>query len=63
MGLALLHHTFGQLYEEGISKVHLNVDSENITGAPRVYETAGMEVQSKFVRFDKEVCAKDVYGM
>lgn len=63
LGLALLHHAFGQLYEEGISKVHLNVDSENITGAPRVYEAAGMEVQSKFVRFDKEVCAKDVYGM
>ncbi|MDA1804481.1 GNAT family N-acetyltransferase [Bacillus cereus group sp. BY32LC] len=63
LGLALLHHAFGQLYKEGISKVHLNVDSENITGAPRVYEAAGMEVQSKFVRFDKEVCAKDVYGM
>ncbi|MGG0730600.1 GNAT family N-acetyltransferase [Bacillus paramycoides] len=55
LGLALLHHAFGQLYQEGISKVHLNVDSENITGAPRVYETAGMKVQSKFVRFDKEV--------
>ncbi|PEC19881.1 GNAT family N-acetyltransferase [Bacillus cereus] len=55
LGLALLHHAFGKLYEEGISKIHLNVDSENITGAPRVYETAGMEVQSKFVRFDKEV--------
>ncbi|WP_242267996.1 N-acetyltransferase [Bacillus cereus group sp. BfR-BA-01352] len=63
LGLALLHHAFGQLYEEGISKVHLNVDSENVTGAPRVYEAAGMEVQSKFVRFDKEVHAKNVYGM
>ncbi|MFK4292714.1 mycothiol synthase [Bacillus sp. RC240] len=55
LGLALLQYAFGQFYEEGISKVHLNVDSENITGAPRVYEAAGMEVQSKFVRFDKEV--------
>ncbi|MBJ8018707.1 GNAT family N-acetyltransferase [Bacillus cereus group sp. N34] len=55
LGLVLLHHAFGQLYEEGISKVYLNVDSENITGAPRVYEAAGMEVRSKFVRFDKEV--------
>lgn len=55
LGLALLHHVFGQLQQEGISKVHLHVDSENITGAPRVYETAGMKVQSKFVRFDKEV--------
>ncbi|MFI8708945.1 GNAT family N-acetyltransferase [Bacillus sp. NPDC077411] len=55
LGLALLHHAFGQLQQEGITKVHLHVDSENITGAPRVYETAGMKVQSKFVRFDKEV--------
>ncbi|QWG45830.1 GNAT family N-acetyltransferase [Bacillus mycoides] len=59
LGLALLQYAFGQLYEEGISKVHLNVDSENITGAPRVYEAAGMEVQSKFVRFDKEVLLED----
>ncbi|SFD44809.1 mycothiol synthase [Bacillus sp. 491mf] len=58
LGLALLHHAFGQLQQEGISKVHLNVDSENITGAPRVYETAGMKVQSKFVRFDKEVSVR-----
>ncbi|MDJ1474328.1 GNAT family N-acetyltransferase [Bacillus sp. LS15-K4] len=55
LGLALLHHAFSRLYKEGISKVQLNVDSENITGAPRVYEVAGMEVKSKFVRFDKEV--------
>ncbi|HDR7795893.1 TPA: GNAT family N-acetyltransferase [Bacillus luti] len=55
LGLGLLHHAFYQLYGEGISKVHLSVDSENLTGAPRVYEAAGMEVQSKFVRFDKEV--------
>ena len=63
LGLSLLHHAFSQLYEEGILKVQLNVDSENITGAPRVYEVAGMEVQSKFVRFDKEILAKGVYGM
>ncbi|MGG0207092.1 N-acetyltransferase family protein [Bacillus mycoides] len=63
LALALLHHAFGRLYEEGISKVQLNVDSENITGAPRVYEAAGMEVKSKFVRFDKEIRAKDVYDM
>lgn len=58
LGLALLHHAFDQLQQEGISKVHLSVDSENITGAPRVYETAGMKVQSKFVRFDKEVSVR-----
>lgn len=63
LGLALLHHAFGRLYEEGISKVHLNVDSENITGAPRVYEVAGMEVKSKFVRFDKEIRAKDIFDI
>ncbi|MGF9965676.1 GNAT family N-acetyltransferase [Bacillus rhizoplanae] len=58
LGLALLHHAFSQLHQEGITKVHLNVDSENITGAPRVYQTAGMKVQSKFVRFDKEVSVR-----
>ncbi|EJQ81228.1 hypothetical protein IGK_02573 [Bacillus toyonensis] len=63
LGLSLLNHAFSQLYEEGTLKVQLNVDSENIKGAPRVYEAAGMEVQSKFVRFDKEILAKGVYGM
>jgi mycothiol synthase len=48
LGLALLRHGFGELYRRGDRTVYLHVDSENRTGATRLYERAGMRVQHRF---------------
>jgi mycothiol synthase len=42
LGLALLHHAFGEFYLRGERRVALNVDSQNLTGATRLYTRAGM---------------------
>jgi len=42
IGLALLRHVFGAFWERGQPTVHLGVDAENLTGAVRLYEKAGM---------------------
>jgi GNAT superfamily N-acetyltransferase len=42
LGLALLQHSFCELYRRGQRKVGLGVDSESLTGATRLYEKAGM---------------------
>jgi len=54
LGLALLHHSFGEFYRRGASLVMLNVDSENPTGATRLYKKAGMNVASEYVFYEKE---------
>jgi ribosomal protein S18 acetylase RimI-like enzyme len=55
LGLALLQHAFGELYGRGIRRVTLGVDSENASGATRLYERAGMHVESEHVSFEKEL--------
>jgi mycothiol synthase len=42
LALALLHHAFGEFYRRDERKVLLNVDSQNLTGATRLYVRAGM---------------------
>jgi mycothiol synthase len=48
LGLALLRHGFGELYRRGVGQVYLSVDSQNRTGATRLYERAGMRVQHRY---------------
>jgi mycothiol synthase len=48
LGLALLRHGFGELYRRGERQVWLYVDTENRTGATRLYERAGMRVEHRF---------------
>jgi len=48
LGLALLHHGFGALWRRGDRQVFLDVDSENRTGATRLYERAGMRVEHRW---------------
>lgn len=54
VGLALLRHSFGELYRRGKRMAGLGVDAENLTGALRLYERAGMRVHRAFDRFEKE---------
>jgi mycothiol synthase len=42
IGLALLHHSFGEFYRRGTMKVGLGVDAQSLTGATRLYQKAGM---------------------
>jgi ribosomal protein S18 acetylase RimI-like enzyme len=48
VGRALLEHGFELLAQRGFSRIRLNVDSGNETGATRLYERAGMRVRRSF---------------
>lgn len=53
IGRALLEHGFALLAARGVGRLQLNVDSENATGATRLYESAGMTVRRSFDVFEK----------
>lgn len=55
LGLAFLQHAFGEFYRRGKRKAGLGVDAENLTGALRLYERAGMHVHMQFDTFEKEL--------
>jgi GNAT superfamily N-acetyltransferase len=55
VGLALLQHAFGEFYRRGKRKVGLGVDAENLTGALRLYEKAGMHVHLAFDQYEKTI--------
>jgi mycothiol synthase len=57
IGLALLRHSFNELYRRGKRKVGLGVDAENLTGALRLYQNAGMHVHNAFDLYEKELRA------
>ena len=53
--MALLLHSFGEFYRRGIDKVGLGVDAQNLTGATRLYERAGMHVALQHDTYEKEL--------
>jgi mycothiol synthase len=53
LGKALLLRTFGEFWRRGTTRVTLDVDSENATGAVALYERVGMHVDSCGVAFEK----------
>ena len=53
IGLAVLQHAFLAFHRRGESHVGLGVDTENATGATRLYERAGMRVISEDVVYEK----------
>lgn len=55
LGIALLQHSFGEFYRRGVHKVSLGVDSQNLTGAVRLYERAGMHVALTYDHYEKEL--------
>ena len=57
LGMALLLHSFGEFYKRGKKKVGLGVDSQNLTGATRLYERAGMHVARIYISYEKELRA------
>lgn len=55
LGLALLRHSFNAFYAHGISHVRLSVDAGSPTGAPRLYERAGMQTLYQYHIYAKTV--------
>jgi len=55
LGLALLRHSFAELYARGRRKAGLGVDATSLTGATRLYEKAGMRPIRRFITFEKEL--------
>ncbi|HEX5548877.1 MAG TPA: GNAT family N-acetyltransferase, partial [Ktedonobacterales bacterium] len=53
LGEALLRHNFGVFYRRGQRTVALGVDSQNLTGATRLYERVGMRVERQY-----DICEK-----
>jgi GNAT superfamily N-acetyltransferase len=48
LGLALLQHSFDQLYQRGMHLIGLGVDAQNLTGALNLYYKAGMHPNPKY---------------
>ena len=59
LGLALLHHTFGEFFKRGMTTISLGVDTANPTGATRLYQRAGMYVAGEFALYEKELRAEE----
>ncbi len=57
LGMALLLHSFGEFYRRSNHKVVLGVDSQNLTGATRLYERAGMHIELQYDTYEKELRA------
>ncbi len=57
LGMALLLHAFGEFYRRGLRKAGLGVDSQNLTGALRLYQRAGMHRIRENISYEKELRA------
>jgi len=55
IGEALLRTSFVQFHERGCRGVALEVDTESITGATRLYERLGMTAEPRFSQWEKEL--------
>ena len=55
IGLALLRASFGEFYRRGVKQVGLGVDASSLTGALRLYESAGMHVYRSMNFYEKEI--------
>lgn len=55
LGQSLLLHAFRTLSERGVEQVGLAVDSENRTGATRLYERVGMHVDEEILHYEFEL--------
>lgn len=57
LGMALLRQSFGEFYRRGVHRVLLGVDAQNLTGALRLYQRAGMHISTQTDSYEKELRA------
>ena len=55
IALALLQHSFGAFYRLGKPRAGLGVDGQNLTGATRLYEKAGMHIEHQEDSYEFEL--------
>ncbi|MEX2457974.1 MAG: GNAT family N-acetyltransferase [Actinomycetota bacterium] len=55
IGAALLRTSFARFAARGVSEVILSVDSDNVTGATRLYERVGMTSSFRFDFYEKRL--------
>lgn len=55
LGMALLQHSFAEFYRRSARKVGLGVDAQNLTGATRLYQRAGMHIARQADLYEKEL--------
>ena len=55
LGRALLLESFARHAARGLPQTQLGVDSDNASGAPRLYASAGMRVSEDFTRWEKQL--------
>lgn len=55
IGRALLLHSFDEFKRRGLVRAGLGVDAESLTGANRLYESAGMHVVRRLDIFEKQL--------
>ncbi|HEY2742001.1 MAG TPA: GNAT family N-acetyltransferase [Gaiellaceae bacterium] len=55
LGKALLQATFAEFWRRGTTRVTLDVDSQNATGAVALYERVGMHVDACGIAFEKAI--------
>jgi ribosomal protein S18 acetylase RimI-like enzyme len=53
LGKALMLQTFGEFSRRGLTRVTLKTDSNNPTGAWRLYERLGMKTERTYEIFEK----------
>ena len=58
VALAMLQHAFRALYERGVTRIGLSVDAQSPTGAPRLYERAGMGLDQSYRLYELELLAR-----
>ena len=55
LATALLHHAFREYARRGATRVGLKVDSNNPTGAARLYERVGMRTDRRYGSWTKRL--------
>ena len=55
LALAMLLHSFAILRERGVPYAGLSVDAQSPTGAPRLYERAGMRLDQSYRLYELEI--------
>ena len=56
--MALLQSTFRALEGREVTRIGLEVDAENETGATRLYERAGMRVTRRYATYEKPLSGR-----
>jgi GNAT superfamily N-acetyltransferase len=62
LALAMLHHSFGAFLSQGVTHIGLSVDAQSPTGAPKIYERAGMSLDQSFILYERELRPGRVVG-